>query len=74
MIGSAKKGTKSKNLFREKSLFYKLGCPRTKLKFSYGIESVIFGFHRKPKWNLGFETELPVSTYLLKITVKIDHF
>ena len=31
------------------------------------VEPVIFHFHRKPKRNLGFETELPVSTYLLKI-------
>ena len=28
------------------------------------IEPVIFRFHRKPKRNLFFETELPVSTYL----------
>ena len=28
------------------------------------VEPVIFHFHRKPMWNLGAETELPVSTYI----------
>ena len=28
------------------------------------LEPAIFCFHRKPKRNLGFETELPVSTYV----------
>ena len=34
-------------------------------------ELVIFHFHRKPKRNLGFETELPVSACLFKITSQI---
>ena len=29
----------------------------------YLVEPVIFRFHRKPKQNLGSETELSVSTY-----------
>ena len=28
------------------------------------VEPVIFRFHRKPKRNLGLDTELPVSIYL----------
>ena len=32
---------------------------------------MIFRFHRNPKRNLGVVTELPVSTYLLKITPQV---